>query len=830
MATQTLAPSPQPSENDFYENARHSMDEIFMSSPGNSEPLQFLLKQDLIPPTMDDTSRDVDPVDPPPIQAQSISTALPPHTQQQNTVNLPTFSFNPGASHGTDRHEPMTPVSPTSQGPPPSPSKGKHRRVNSGFVGSDSKHQSPVASANANVDKITEELSKQSNGSLTPSKGHRHRRSRAMSSKDFGAIQRPGSSDTNFEPSSASGPSTPTFGSCMLKEDKEAQKCPSTDDRFSQPPEIYSRRSLPLLKLPDRPSISRPIHSSDGAKCVPCIAPSQYLENIRSTAIPASRTGFPQSDPLLTENISSSRSEESLTSDNDYPGVSIVERANDGIPWNTENNSFLLDENFDSDPTDAIVTGGESRSQPSSPTSVIHDLDNALGSEVIDLDEANDVKETAPLTIQDLRTLRAKSFSAARKSMHSGTKDVSSSGLYRRAETFPSLSLPVFERPQDTPNGSQTTSRFEIENVFEEDEEDEFQTRAMRDRESNEESYSPNLEEVGLGLTLRSRPSTGVRSLGSEEESPSTTVYGLGSKYPNGHETPAPAGVLDYRRISGADLGENASGPVSVHSETGNASDEDVGAAAVAPTDSRPNNEVFRRGSRPGWWRTNSASPWDPSCNDETMQAQLFEAWQEEQSIVTGHSERPSSAEGFIDQRPATEPLVPREQQQSSSFATTPQEPSKSSTWSSPQLATEATSLQDAYPSTQRSNTDGNNASGHDFVPSIVPSLINSLSTASATRPGPSSSGTTAASTPADIPTRHNTLRGSTQREQRHKRSSIRSLSQLLGYGGHDKSDLSINPSSLDLSGVGESRETPAKQSRRKRVSRVLKFWKPKDD
>lgn len=774
------------------QSAVDSTGSVFVDTPGQPHQLS-ITPPDLALPDRLRLPNSLDPTNDNDDQSFDVSKG---HSRKHKSLALPAFSFNPSASLDAGNENISPPLSPKSPGLSASPSKRKHRRIRSELVGGDSRHQSPVASSGANVDKITEELAKRETlePSMTslPLKGHRHRRSGAVSSKDLSAIQRPGSSGTGQDVSQpASGPPTPTLGSQFVLPAIESPRSSPVSVSFSESVEVIPRRSLPALKVTDRASVSRPIHSSDGAETKGTLSPSEYLESIRpATVAPTlSRPSRTAIDPFPSfDNISENLSEESLISNGDFPSVSIVEDASDDAATLIDHETMTLDEDFDNDPTAAIIVSEHSNSQPSSPKSPKLDLDSPKASgDVIDLDSANDVIEAIPMTADELRNLRAKSFSAARHSMHSGGMDAATARLnHRRTESVPSMAITFFERPPMPRNDSQTASErgFEMNNVFEEEEE-EMQVAVKADEEQSELESGQRLEQYGLGL--------GLQHKASSELTPSSV-----------NEAPCSA----YDEASGQDL------------------DDDI------PT---PTNDLDIP-SRSHTIRYASSNPQSVVCTNVDALEESRDRGEETYELRHPTAElevvRPATA---INQRPASQPLpyltAPpwNTQAENSSFGSTPQELSTSSAWSTPKLDTAATSLHEAHLGLPRSNVDGVSLST-EGIPSGIPSLVSSMSTMSCNHRYAGS--TASPSTPGGTQAEDATNNMSSQQEKRRKRSSIQSLSQLLGYSASAKSNLSVAQSSRCQTSSGLSNnevETPVKEKRRKRLSRALKFWKPKD-
>ena len=733
------------------------------------------------------------------------------HSRKHKSLALPAFSFNPAASQESSTSDVSPPTSPKSPGLHASPSKRGHRRMRSEFVGGDSRHQSPITSAIPPVEKLNEELARNDTvgpvPSQTPFKGHRHRRSGAVSSRDLTAGSRPGSASTPHDlpvvAADIAGPSSPGFRSRFPPPTFDPPKHSPNRVTFAENVEVIPRRSLPLLKDTSKDAATRPVHSSDGIESRSILSPSEYLSSVRPATVAAScvPSTFTTKDPFsASSRFADNPSLESIGSTGDFPSVSIVEHAGDNFSATTGDFDGMLNVNFDEDPTSAVeLTEPSSVSQPASPKSP-HTEVNKGSDGVIDLDSANDVEEASHLTADELRSLRAKSFSAARSSMHSGQMDASTVRLglpsHRRTESAPSSVTPFdFDRPMLPRHDSQTASEkgFEMENVFEEDEED-----LQVDQPAGEEHVHPTqlheVEQTCVGLGVECGTSDTASYFSSFTDDYTNHLATPTNEADDEHDTPTPTNDSDIPSRSQTIRRPSSNRQSLVYA------DDDPTINCPGPAHDQPAKSIYL-------------------------------------SVEPG----PATSALDSDFRPVSQPLpqlVPPSwptQAENNSFASTPQEPSTSSAWSTPKLDTAATSLNDAPP---HLNLPGSHADGvtissfsTEGVPSGIPSLISSRSTVSAAHRYEGS--TNSPSTPSGTRAGDGSLCVTPQTKRRSARSSIGSIFQLLPNSKNGGSNLSIEQSdrcqtSGGLSTAGAT--PPSKDKRRKRLSRALKFWKHKDE
>ena len=723
------------------------------------------------------------------------------HARKPSALALPAFNFNPGSEVETSGQHASPPASPHSPASQPSPSKRGHRRLRS-ELGGGSRHQSPMTTTGPVVDKLDEELKNMTvqdpSSKQPPTRGHRHRRSGAVSSRDLSNLSK---HDIFGDDKGKSTPNSPTFAppqpgtSSTLPANDIEQLLVNNPEGV----EIGERKSLPTLKSISAAPALRPAHSSDGTTRGTSLTPSEYLSSVRPATV---ASAFPTSWPAMAEPPSTiapqmdAPSQESL---GHFPSVSIVEEANDDImtSFDVDDYEGSPDDDFYGDPNDDVELS-EFSSFPSSPQSPTFDTSKPQTSDsVIDLDDANDLEEPTPLTANDMKTLRLKSFSAARRSMHSGgsgdfVEFRAGIGQHRRSESAPSSALPFFSeaRPSSLPRqGSQTAAEkgFEIQNVFEEDEEDSQEARA------EEEAYRQVIRrksEQSFGLGIKSSTSPETLSLVSVDVAQPAAADSTDQSADDERSTPTPTNDADIPSRSHTIRGPSSNRTSVIH------------------------------------------------CKPEADS--LREANVDEEEAIHLDQLAPSRPSGFVN-RPASQPL-PRltappwnSHQPSSSFGSTPQELSSSSTWSTPKLDTAATSLHEAPQiNLQAANFEGCGTSSEGVV-SGIPSLVSSRSTVSAQHNADGSS--IPPTTPNSSRVPRAGLTPQSQAEKRRKRSSIASIHQLLRGG---KSELSVGEGASSRattpSGVSDTdpETTPkaaqAKESRIKRITKAARFWKSKEN
>lgn len=402
------------------------------------------------------------------------------HTRQRESLALPAFSFNPTAKSKAEPHAEFTtpPPSPLPSSAQCSPARSAHhRRAHSEFIGDDDGPTPTILrqpSPSKDSDRIVYDRP------ITPPetstrKGHRHRRSGALSSQDLSAITRqttaPAHENRKVDHrSSPHSPQTDLVAPAPLSSSlcNIATRLPSpTRVSFADNVEVIPRRSLPTLKSQPHVHSLRPSHSSDGAEdrlpTFPKGSSTREYHSIEDGHVgPGQIIAACTCDSLSHATILESR----ILSSQDTPAEKLLTFSCD---------DRLLSNDFDRDPTLTMISD---RQQSTAPPNASTDARQLLDTEesIVNLDDANETYDTsgAPVSSQDLRTLRAKSFSAARHSMHSSGLLATSATSHRRTESAPSLPVAPFERPILKRLDSVTASEkgFEMENVFEEEEED----------------------------------------------------------------------------------------------------------------------------------------------------------------------------------------------------------------------------------------------------------------------------------------------------------------------------------------------------------------------
>lgn len=462
------------------------------------------------------------------------------HSRKTKSVALPSFDFNP-ASRATSTAPPILPTRAlSSSGNSPSKGMRRHRRINSEFIGDSISQPTPPA-LNPSPDNAPDEISDQTLPALssTPSlkRGHRHRRSAALSSQDLSSAARitasevirekrtgqlvpssPKSSATidqpdltrsgslkKFQPSpSVSKTPSPSHISFsekvdIIPEDAET-RAGSQIGTFSRPAQqanhlamtrprsadSMSRRRGPSL-IPDYAWAKDDLDISRLSKCHSNsprrnIAPKDSKLSMTNEDKPSGERSpaLNWSFPTLEEQSSSNLDEE-----DDEP---VAPRDDKDFQVPTSYGSVRLSGNFDIDPTETVVMeeaktnmlSAPQVSEQSSKRPITGDHDDA----VMDIDA--EMQDTSPghLSHEDSKTLRGKGFSAARKSMHSGaskgglvgpgTLSPGRTELHRRSESAPSslVTNSTWSELAKFKDSSASQKGFEMNNVFEEDEDD----------------------------------------------------------------------------------------------------------------------------------------------------------------------------------------------------------------------------------------------------------------------------------------------------------------------------------------------------------------------
>ena len=695
------------------------------------------------------------------------------------SVALPQFNFNPGATMESAQQTSSPPDSPTASISQPIPSKigHRHRRTRSELPGVDPRAGSVSASLTS-PDKPNARDSQEPKTlapSLYPGKGHKHRRSAAVSKDLTSVVSQQGS--LNSRDGHEDGLSVPssTIGSSHTRTDSHHTSKSSSPVRasFADNLGVPPRHVFPTLRPSSTSPAVRPTHSSDG---IPSRQDRPFLPNRPATV------GAPTGDTSISSYFETPVDEPF----SDFPSVSIVEHADHELLPFAWDDADILDDNFGEEPTFGVeIAQHTSALEPPRSSSPRIDIHSAPESDsVIDLDTANDLEEAAPLTAEGLRNLRLKSFSAARRNMHSGGTDNTSTRSaftpHRRTESAPSLAAPFFsERPKVPRTETADTASekgFEMSNVFEEDEED-LET-AREDEEQFRLDSRRKSEQFGLGLGIGP---TGEHSLGDGYTKRSSVVLSEGSDSTPTNERDIPSRAQTIRQV--------ASNRQSLVLSEPNAEEKSVEDLSHPPTDRMPmpisTFDSFNLSSRPLYEHQGSVgvAPW-------------------------------------------------LQQQDPSSYGSTPNDASQSSAWSTPKLDTAATSVSD-NPRLSLPRFQGDASS---VCTDGIPSLISSASTTSGLPLYADSVNTP--STPGGTQSRNSRLSLKSQTERRRKRSSIASLSQLMSMSRSSglKSSMAVEEtercqtsgglSTVDSSGA----PTPVKEKKMKRLGRALKFWKSKEE
>ncbi|KAL9057319.1 MAG: hypothetical protein Q9162_002393 [Coniocarpon cinnabarinum] len=697
--------------------------------------------------------------------------------KKHKSMALPDFSFNPGSHHASDTVQLSPPSSPHATDAPSAASKAKHghRRTRSELPGVEPR-ASPGLTLTPAVEKTGDETAAPdppASNTLAPKKGHKHRRSAAVS-KDLTGITKGSDALVASDGSLSLTPQSSFPGAPSLHAPVDSAhttwSSSPTRSSFGSDTELGNNQNLPFLQPTNRAAALRPTHSSDGV----ATQTARPQLSHRSATDPVSLQGYfdiPVEDP-------------------DFPAVSIVEHAGIELSPFAFDDAPVLNENFDEDPTSTIeISHRRTVSHPESFKSPRLEVEPANTSDVmIDLDSANDVTESVPMTAEELRVLRHKSFSAARRSMHSGGMDIPTVRpgfpMHRRTESAPSLAVPLVERPSSSRTDTADTASekgFEMENVFEEDEE-ELQAAREEEEQFRLESRRKS-EQIGLGI---GSPMAEGMSPSDSSTKRSSVIRVEGS---DGHDTPTPT------------------------------SERDIPSRAQTIRQTSSNRQSVILADAP----TGEHDSAHGSLRPPTL-------------ISEPDSARTSSEYGL---RPVSQPTSNlsvgswAHQQDASSFGSTPNDPSQSSAWSTPKLDTAATSVSD-QPHLHPPSFHGDAYTTSSVSTDGIPSLVSSSSTMSGgfAYPGfpPSPS------TPSGSQGRQSTLSLASRR--RSKRASIASITQLfpMSRSGATRSTLAVEhdercQTSGGLSTISSAATpTPVKEKRLKRIGKVLRFWKSKED
>lgn len=397
---------------------------------------------------------------------------------------------------------------------------GRHRRTASELIG-------------VNGAKKTEDVGLASSlpHSLpaTPNRGHRHRRSAALSIHESSGTN---NLSLNLHDASLSEkpPSTPVLDCDMPKDDDSHPtstasspgylqnfenrgsalrthrpfRPPGVRVGFSDKTEIIPRRPLSTISSETEGSIStsKRLSTADSISSITS-GLNELSKNNRSPLATTFEDDFNRPRPHTADSVLGRPSSQTLrkfpswnslklsrkakvletAQGNNSPIVASIQKATiPSSPLALNVTDVELSENFDEDPTSAVASDYPVFAFPSScPTSSslrVHDWmqddfkDN--DGSMIDLDAALDVSGG------NMKSPHSRSFSSARYSMHSQARmsglPTSSVQYHRRTESAPQLAFSAVDRPPirrlNSNSATEEKRRFEMENVFEEDETD----------------------------------------------------------------------------------------------------------------------------------------------------------------------------------------------------------------------------------------------------------------------------------------------------------------------------------------------------------------------
>ena len=444
------------------------------------------------------------------------------HNQKPKSAALPSFSFNPGESPPPS--PPAVPLAePNTFGfSQSSPRRSRsHRRAASERI-KDTSHWRSAARSQS-PDNPARDETYPSTLPIQPSAprmGHRHRRSAALSSQDLSATARQTATEAlrvmhSVQPaharplvssleSSASHASSPDpFNASSLKNtvlSNASSKTPSPSRvSFSEnvdiiPSGVNASHVSARLNGVEEPLRPRSAESAlTGSRARRESSPRRSRDDLdiaRVSEDTVTGVSFASCDRPVLDSLDPSWSlvdsqAEHSERGRSQPQLADAEAADtDSLQdphFSNFNGTVELSEDFDDDPTSAFVTDMQrSMSLPIlKPATCILLGDSRADSEdsLVDIDDAmNSDGLSAPKSQEELKSLRGKGFSAARKSLHSGglTSGFAGSALHRRTESAPGMLDSEFKRPVlDRLNDASASEKgFQMNNVFEEDEDD----------------------------------------------------------------------------------------------------------------------------------------------------------------------------------------------------------------------------------------------------------------------------------------------------------------------------------------------------------------------
>ncbi|KAI9711639.1 MAG: hypothetical protein M1828_001899 [Chrysothrix sp. TS-e1954] len=380
--------------------------------------------------------------------------------RQESLAKLPVFDFSPGEPADSKARVSTPPDSPLKSAPT-TPKSTRHRRTESEFVGGDAALPSippvPVPEIHG------------------PKPGHRHRRSGAVS-QDLTAIHARASNEQLLPhvkmPFAIPEVARPDVSDLVVHRSSPTRQTFSTD--ISDHGSVNGSDRMP------RSAFLQPLDYTTNA--IRSHSSESFTRKRRKIDMMPQRPPLPKrpaSSPVLSE------SERVCDKDNNYVPkegedldciVDMPDPAADlaAEPGDLSAADLDLSVDFDDDPTASIVsTAPQSpcllpRGPPSPSLGEVESAEL-----VIDLDEA--IEDN---TVSDMKSAKGKSFSSARRSMHSGQPSggFSLPGMqhyHRRAESAPQLVPVAFSRPEIHRFATTASEKgFTMTDVFEEDEDE----------------------------------------------------------------------------------------------------------------------------------------------------------------------------------------------------------------------------------------------------------------------------------------------------------------------------------------------------------------------
>lgn len=523
--------------------------------------------------------------------------------EYRRPLPLPAFSFNPSATSSPSDQSSRTTVG---MQPNATPTRsGRHRRTPSELIGGDARLGASGHRGASPTKTMDLGLASSVSASLpaTPVRGHRHRRSAALSVQELDKIINPrilpksalsienlasnfnaGCDPTQEEyscpPSTASSPGyTQNFEgrSSALRSQRPLRSPGRIRVGFSDKTEIIPRRPLSTISSGTESSIST-IKRLSMAESISSIT-STLNEPVKSVRSPLATTfedgttqirpRFAGASPSLegcntmdddlfatarasSQNLRKFPSWNSLKLSRRPKGQESTEPLSKPITILTQNISTPpsplrmaitdaeLSQNFDDDPPSAVVTEGAAFSFPSScpanSSSRVHEwMDNESKESdgpMIDLDDALDMSNS------NKRSAQFTSFESGRSNMHNNHRlsgmSGSASKYHRRTESAPQLAFmgsdrPFLKRLNSNP-AAEERGRFEMENVFEEDESEAIELPVSL---QSKEAVSPTAnQETELAEALHAPKAPSISESGSQESQVSNEQISTASPLP----------------------------------------------------------------------------------------------------------------------------------------------------------------------------------------------------------------------------------------------------------------------------------------------------------